>query len=166
MARGVLEREKEWALLDLYDSNNNNNWSGGRKKIDWADGDPEDHYWELNRLPEIIIQIDKDKEEMRAAAALREEEQRPERNRSRWALKAQDLEKKEKENEKEKEKEKPKEKEKEEEKETSVERKFRLKPERSIGHQQLRDQINRLMTAPSPPIWRRTSWTTSASRVR
>jgi hypothetical protein len=65
------------------------------------------------------------------------------------AIKAAELENKEKEPEKEKKNEK----EKEEEKETSVERKFRLKSERSPGHQQWRDQINLLMTRrPEPRV--------------
>jgi flagellar biosynthesis GTPase FlhF len=123
----------------------------GKKKRDWAEGNPEEDFWELNKLPEILERIDKDKEEMRAAAAVREEEQRREQNRSRWAIKATELNNKEKELGKEKEKEK--EKENKNAGETEAERKFRLASERSLGRQEWRQQINRLMTGrPEPKV--------------
>jgi hypothetical protein len=63
------------------------------------------------------------------------------------------LERKEKEIEKEKENKKEKDKDKDKDKETSVERKFRLKSERALGHKEWRDQINRLMTRwPEPRV--------------
>jgi hypothetical protein len=109
-----------------------------------VDDDGDGDWWELHKLPEILDIMDREKKEMRERVEL----SRIERNKSRWALKAQDLEKKDKEKEKEKKKEKEKEKEneKEEEKETSVERKFRLMSERSLGQKQWRAQINALMT--------------------
>jgi hypothetical protein len=88
IARGIIENEKEWELINLYDKDNELNWSTGKKKKIWTEeeGGGEDYWLELNRLPQIIKEIDKDKEIMRVAAAQREEEQRRERSRSCWAI--------------------------------------------------------------------------------
>jgi hypothetical protein len=149
IARGVIKNDKEWLEMELYGNKENEiTWSTGKKKIDWGEesGEAEGDWWELNKLPQILEIMEKGKKEQRERAELA----RIERNRSRWALKVQDLEEKEKENEKEKEKEKEKPK---KEKETKAERKFRLASERSLGRQQWREQINRMMTCrPEPRV--------------
>jgi hypothetical protein len=64
LARGVIEAEKGWVLMDLYDKENNNiNWSDWkRRKRDWEEGDPEEDFWELNKLPDILEKMIKDKD--------------------------------------------------------------------------------------------------------
>jgi hypothetical protein len=145
LARGVMERDKDWIELELYSNKENDfNWSTGKRKRDWLErgeeGEAEDDFWEINKLPEIIERMDRDKKAERERA----EFNRIERSQSRWALKAQDLERKDKEAEKGKEKEN------EREKETSAERRFRFSSEPSLGHKQWRDQINQLMTGRKP----------------
>jgi hypothetical protein len=154
LARGVMERDKEWAVIDAYDKGNDETWGSGKKKRDWAEGNPEEDFWELNKLPEILERIDRDKREERERA----EERRREENRKKWLQRVGELEEnarteQERADTTDRQNEKEKEKEKEKDTETSVERKFRLKSERSLGHQQWRDQINRLMTRrPEPRV--------------
>jgi hypothetical protein len=155
LAKGVVEAEKGWELLHAYDKDsdyfNDYNWSGGKKKKKEEEGGEEvkdnDDWWELNKLPQVIEEINKAKKEERERAELA----RIERGKSRWAIKAAELEKKEKEIEKENKKEKDKDKENKEE--TDAERKFRLASERSLGRKEWRERINRLMTGkPEPKV--------------
>jgi hypothetical protein len=73
IARGIIDNEKEWELMNLYNKDNDVNWSTGKKKKIWTEGEGEgeDDWWELNRLPQIIKEMDENKERMRAAAAQR-----------------------------------------------------------------------------------------------
>jgi DNA polymerase III gamma/tau subunit len=142
----VIEAEKGWELLNLYDKEsdyfNNNNWSGGKKKEKVEEENDNEDWWEFNKLGKIIEDIDNNKKAMRE----KEEERKVEHNRSRWTLKAQDLEKKQKEKENEKETQKK-------EEETEAEKAFRQASERSLGRQQWWDQINRMMTGrPEPRV--------------
>jgi hypothetical protein len=62
LARGVMERDKEWAVIDAYDKDNDETWGSWKKKRDWAEGNLEEDFWELNKLPEILEKMDRDKE--------------------------------------------------------------------------------------------------------
>jgi hypothetical protein len=82
LVRGVIEAEKCWVLLSVYDrdTDNNINWSDGKKKKrDWEEGNPEEDFWELNKLPVILEKMEKDKKAERERAELA----RIERNKSR-----------------------------------------------------------------------------------
>jgi hypothetical protein len=131
MAKNIINNDKEWGMLDLYNKDNDLTWgSGKKKKKTWLEGREDDEdgddWWELKKLPQVVAEIDRSKKEMRERAELA----RIERNKSRWGIKAREL------NEKEKEK----------EKETSAERKFRLASETYLAQKQWREQINALMT--------------------
>jgi hypothetical protein len=149
----------------LYDKEQSNlTWSSGKRKEELPIGAEEDDCdLEWKRVEEIEREIDREKEEMRKPA----EERRREENRKRWLQRAGELEeneraekeraeKKERVEKKEKKKEIEKEKEKEEDnqennRETSVERRFRLKSERTLGQQQWLEHINKLMTGRAKP---------------
>jgi hypothetical protein len=63
LARGIMEREKDWEILNLYDKDNEVNWSTGKKMKIWTEeeGGGENDLWDLNRLPRSSSKLMKTK---------------------------------------------------------------------------------------------------------